>query len=256
VIIDVNAYLGPFAFRRLRHQTAAELLRVMDSRQIDRALVSSASAITYRNPQAGNEDLGAEVRRHRDRLVPLAVINPSYTGWRDDLAVCADEFGMKGIRLYPKWHGYALSSASCLELIDRATEREMLVSIPLRVEDVRQRSWLVDVPDVPLDELVALVKARPRGRFQLLGGIGYPGSPLGRKDNGLPDNYRIEISRLNVRLNDELELLLANLGPDRLVFGTGMPFNYPDPALAKIDVLAPSVEVKEKILWGNAARWL
>ena len=100
------------------------------------------------------------------------------------------------------------------------------------------------------------MKARPRGRFQLLSGIGYSGSLLGRKDNGLPDNYRIEISRLNVRLNDELEQLLANLGPDRLVFGTGMPFNYPDPALAKIDVLWPGAEVKEKILWGNAARWL
>ena len=55
------------------------------------------------------------------------------------------------------------------------------------------------------------MKARPRGRFQLLSGIGYPGSPLGRKDNGLPENYLIEISRLNVRLNDEPEQLLANL---------------------------------------------
>ena len=256
MIIDVNAYLGPFAFRRLRHQTADALLRLMDSRQIDRALVSSASAITYRNPQAGNEDLAAEVRPQRDRLIPLAVINPSYAGWRDDLVACDDEFGMKGIRLYPKWHGYALSSASCLELIDRATERQMLVSIPLRVEDARQRGWLIDVPDVPLDELVALLKARPRGRFHLLNGIGYVSSPLGRKDNGLPENYCIEISRLNVRLNDELEQLLANLGSDRLVFGTGMPFNYPDPALAKIDVLAPSAEVKEKILWRNAAKWL
>ena len=62
MIIDVNASLGPFAFRRLRHNTCDGLLRLMDSRKIDKAVVASASAITYRNPQAGNEDVDGEAR--------------------------------------------------------------------------------------------------------------------------------------------------------------------------------------------------
>ena len=41
MIIDVNAYLGPFAFRRLRHNTAESLLKLMDARKIDRAVVST-----------------------------------------------------------------------------------------------------------------------------------------------------------------------------------------------------------------------
>ena len=32
MILDVNAYLGHFAFRRLRNNTAASLLSLMDSR--------------------------------------------------------------------------------------------------------------------------------------------------------------------------------------------------------------------------------
>ena len=111
---------------------------------------------------------------------------------------------MRGLRLYPRWHNYALSSEPCLDLIHAATERGMIVSIPIRVEDPRQRSWLVDVPDLPLAEIAALVKACPQARFLLLNGIGYLGSPLGRKDSGLPANYCIEISRLNVLLDDEL----------------------------------------------------
>jgi hypothetical protein len=93
LIIDVNAYLGPYAFRRLRHQTAPELLRLMDSCAIDRAIVSSAPAITYRNTQPGNEDLAADVKPCRDRLVPYGVVNPAYAGWRDDLAAATRRWG-------------------------------------------------------------------------------------------------------------------------------------------------------------------
>ncbi len=253
MIIDTNAYLGSFAFRQLRHNTPRGLLRLMDEKQIDQAMVSSANAITYRNTQPGNQELAAAVGPHRDRLIPFAVINPAYAGWRDDLQICHEEYGMGGLRLYPKWHNYALSDECLLDLVQEATRRNMVVSIPIRVEDSRQQSWLVDIPDVPLAEIVDLVKACPETRFVLLNGLGYTRSPLGKPDNGLPSNYSIEISRLSATLGDELAALLSTVGPDRLVFGSGMPFKYADPALLKLEVLDASEEVKEKIRSGNAA---
>ena len=256
MIVDVNAYLGHFAFRRLRYNTAASLLALMDVKGIDKAIVSSADAITYRNAQAGNEELAEEVRSHSNRLIPFAVINPFYAGWQDDLKICHEEFGMAGLRLYPKWHNYQLSSPCCRELVDAATERGMVISIPIRVEDNRQRSWLLNVPDVPLVEIVELVKAHAKARFILLNGLGYTGSPLGRKDNGLPANYSIELSRLSTVLANELGQLIANLGAERIMFGTGMPFNYPDPALVKLEVLDASDADKEKIRSQNAITWL
>ena len=256
MIVDVNAYLGHFAFRRLRYNTAASLLALMDVKGIDKAIVSSADAITYRNAQAGNEELAEEVRSHSDRLIPFAVINPFYAGWQDDLKICHEEFGMAGLRLYPKWHNYQLSSPCCRELVDAATERGMVISIPIRVEDNRQRSWLLNVPDVPLEEIVELVKAHPKASFILLNGLGYTGSPLGRKDNGLPANYAIELSRLSALLANELGQLITNLGTERVMFGTGMPFNYPDPALVKLEVLDASDADKEKIRSQNAITWL
>jgi uncharacterized protein len=256
MIIDFNAYLGPFAFRRLRHNTASTLLRLMDSKAIDKAVVSSAGAITYRNAQAGNEELAEEVKLHRDRLIPYAVINPAYAGWRDDLKECHEGLGMSGLRLYPKWHRYGLTDPICLELVRSATARGMVLSIPVRVEDVRQRSWLVDVTEVPLEEIAGLVKSCPDARFVLLNGSHYVSSTLGRKGGGLPANYLIEVSRLDPLLANEFGQLIVNLGADRLVFGTGMPFNYPDPALLNLEVLDISKEDKEKIAWRNAERWL
>lgn len=255
-MIDVNAYLGHFAFRQLRHNTAAGLLRLMDSRRIERAVVSSASAITYRNTQSGNEEVAAGVKGRRDRLLPFAVINPFYAGWQDDLKTCHEEFGMKGLRLYPKWHNYRLSDPACLELVNAAAELGMVISIPIRVEDRRQRSWLVDIPDVEMEEIAGLVKACRRAQFILVNGAGFVNSPLGRKESGLPANYSIEISRLTAVLANEIGQLIANLGAERLVLGTGMPFQYPDPALLKLEVLEASEEVKEKIRWRNAARLL
>jgi predicted TIM-barrel fold metal-dependent hydrolase len=256
MIIDVNAYLGPFAFRQLRHNTADGLLRLMDAKGIDKACVSSAASITYRNTQSGNEEVAEAVKPHRDRLIPLAVINPGYAGWRDDLEACHKDFGMKGLRLYPKWHNYSLAAPCCLDLIDAAAERGMFISIPFRAEDERQRSWLVDVQDVTAAEIVPLVKARPEAKFLLLNGIGYSRSPLGTPRSGLPANYWIEISRLSAVMDNEIGKLVGVLGADRVVFGTGMPFNSPDPSLVKMEVAGLTEADKEKIFATNAARLL
>ena len=43
-MIDVSAYLGHFAFRQIRHNTGAGLVRFMDRFGIDRAVVGSAAA--------------------------------------------------------------------------------------------------------------------------------------------------------------------------------------------------------------------
>jgi hypothetical protein len=126
----------------------------------------------------------------------------------------------------------------------------------LRLMDRRQRSWLVDVPDVPLAEIAQLVKACPAARFILVNGAGFSASLLGRKNSGLPANYFIETSRLSAVMANELGQLIATLGEDRVLFGTGMPFHYPDPALLNLEVLAASEEVKEKIRWRNAAKLL
>ena len=115
-------------------------------------------------------------------------------------------------------------------------------------------SYVRDDEDYP--EIAALVQACPQAQFILVNGIGFAHSQLGRSDNGLPANYYLEISRLSAVLANEIGQLITNLGAERVVFGTGMPFQYPDPSLVKMEVLEASEEDKEKIRWRNAARLL
>ncbi|MCC6590138.1 MAG: amidohydrolase family protein [Bryobacterales bacterium] len=255
-MIDVNAYLGHFAFRQLRHNTAGQLLRLMDKKRIEKAVVSSASAITYRSAHSGNEEVAADIREHRDRLIGGAVLNPGYAGWRDDLKECHEKWGMKALRMYPHWHNYKLTDPAAMELIHAATERGMAITIPVRVEDRRQQSWLVDIADVSPVEIAAAIKAAPQAKFIVMNGPGLGGSILGQKNNGLPPNYAIEISLLAVEISNEVGKLVENLGEDRVVFGTGMPFHYPDPAITKLEILDVPAAVKEKIRSGNVRRIL
>ena len=90
----------------------------------------------------------------------------------------------------------------------------------------------------------------------ILNGLGFRNTPLGRNSGGLPANYRLEISRLTAMLDDELGTLIRDLGAERIVFGTGMPFSYPDPALLKLQVLSAGEEDRQRIAWKNTAKWL
>lgn len=254
--IDANAYLGHWATRRLRHNTPVGLLKLMDRAGIDQACVSSASAILYKNSHSGNEELAEAIRPHRDRLIPFAVLNPAYAGWERDLRWCRDELGAKGLRLYPSYHRYALRDACCSEMIKAATEMGLLISIPIRQVDYRQRHWLVNAPDVALGDVAALVAAHRNARFILLEGIGYMGSDLVKKAKDLPANYWIEVSRPDAVHTNEIGQLLSALGAGRLLFGSGIPFKYPEPAVLRMQVLKATDEEKEKICHGNMASLL
>jgi hypothetical protein len=132
----------------------------------------------------------------------------------------------------------------------------MTIAIPVRVEDRRQHGWLVNIPDVELDEIAGLIRACPQARFLVQNASGVAGSILGRKDNGLPENYAVDLTRLNVEFGKEAARLIDVLGEDRLLFGSGIPFHYPGPALAKLEISQISEAVKAKIRLQNAVRWL
>jgi len=253
MIIDANAYLGNWPFRRLRHNTAQGLLALMERHKIDKAVVSSINAIFYKNCHAGNEELAMETREYQDRLIPFATLNPMYAGWEDDLEQCAEEFRMKGLRLFPHYHNYKLTDDESLRLIDGATKRHMPVSIPIRVVDRRQRHWLDNVRDLAHSEIEEIIKARPETTFILTNGAGWQNSQLAKNEELKSRKFFIEISRLTSVLQESIPKLLDALGPGKLVFGTGMPFKYPMPALLKMDMLNAEDDVKEHIYWRNIA---
>ena len=256
MIIDVNAYLGMWPFRRLRYNTPEGLLRLMDRAKISSAVVSSSSVL-YRNSHEGNLELAEEIEPYRDRLIPFAVINPSYAGWREDLKECVESLGMKGLRLHPNYHDYRLTEDCASDLIKETVDRGLPVSIALRMEDERQHHWLVRVPPVSTYDLAEAINRFPEATF-ILTYIHYrEAEPI---LNACPDreNFYIELTShyLFGAYPNQLQSLVEKMGAERILFGSGMPLKYPEAALMKIECLDVSEEEKEKILHKNAERIL
>ena len=256
MIIDVNAYLGHWPFRQLRHNTASGLLKLMDENGIDKAMISSINAIFYKNCHAGNEELAAEIGMHRDRLIPFATLNPQYPGWKDDLKQCHEDFGMVGLRLFPHYHDYTLTSEDGLHIVHSAADSGMVLSVPIRVVDRRQRHWLDNVSDLSISDIGSVMRKCPEAKFIILNGQGFQNSELVTNRKLRNRDFLIEISRLSVVLREDIPKLISALGPSKLAFGTGMPFKCPEPALLKVRILDTSESVKEQIYWQNAARML
>jgi len=248
--IDYVASMGNFAFRYVSHSDPVSIIQLMDEEEIDFALVSSLESIMYRNVQKGNELLAERISKHRDRLIPAAVINPIYPEAVEDTLCCLENLGMKAIRLYPNYHGYDPTDSGVASVVSVAQERTIPVSIAFRVEDERQRHWLVNPPPVSADTVLSLIKAFPEVHF-VLERASY--NELNRLIRSAPEveNWSAETSG---RFLSDLRQILDAIGSDRVLLGTDMPLQYSKVAILRLESLDRAS--REKITMLNAARLL
>lgn len=255
MIIDVNTCLGHYPFRALRHNTAAELLALMDRNGIDRAVVSSLPAVFYRDAHRGNEELHAATRAHAGRFVNVATINPRYVGWERDLAEAVGPWKMKAVQLVPEHHGYALNDAHGRAALQRIAELGVPVVLMQRFEDRRQRHAWDRAEDLTPAALLEAAQAVPGLKFLLLNWLGLDGAKLAAA--GLRGRCLIDLARLQVVYRKDALRLIETLGSESLAFGTHAPFDYVAPSLIKLanlERLRPADY--EAVAWKNAARFL
>src|SRR5258706_3697266 len=105
-LIDHNALIGAFPFRRLPDPTPARLLADMDRLGIAGAWVGFAPCAWYRDAAAGNEELFAALEPHRMRLLPVPAVNPAFPGWEREVARAKAE-RCPAVRIYPSHHDFA-----------------------------------------------------------------------------------------------------------------------------------------------------
>ncbi|MGB0599810.1 MAG: amidohydrolase family protein [Rubripirellula sp.] len=226
-IIDTNANLSQWPFRRLPLDQVDKLVNKYRSLGITQAWVSSFDGLLHRDITSVNERLAARAKMF-DELIPVGVINLRLPDWANDLQRCCKHHHMPGIRLYPSYHNYGLDDPVMLELLHRAAENRCFVQIVVALEDVRTQHQRFRAEDVDLRPLPDALSRVEGVAVQLL-------------------NARIDADRLNdwktldrlyfdtarVDSTDGVPKLVEQVHAERVMLGTHAPFLIPEAALIR-----------------------
>jgi predicted TIM-barrel fold metal-dependent hydrolase len=261
MLVDINTYIGHWPFRQRKYNTCEARLERMNRFGVDLAVVSSLNGIFYKNPQSANEELYDEIRsgkNFQDRLIPFAVINPIYEAWKNHFNVSTEQLGMRGIRLYPQYHGYALTDPACIELVKRARDRDLPVALSLRMVDSRPSSWM-DLDrkgEWALRDVVPLVKEAPDAKFLILNVAN--SMQLSPEETALlrSANVLMDTSGRNII---QLGKLIQLYGEEKFAFGSHAPILDDLTGLLRIESLRENEadeRVKTRLRSGNAKAML
>jgi len=259
MFLDINAYIGHWPFKKLQFNTCEALLERMDKFGVDASVVANLNGIFYKNTQSANEELYEEIKTRRqfsERLIPFAIINPIYAGWKYDLEVCADKMAMKGIRLYPNYHDYDLTDPACIELVKIASDRGLPVGLTLRMVDSRQRSWMDINKEWELKDVMPIIKEVPDAKYIILNVAN--SMELNEEEEKLLKNANVVFDTSGREMN-ELSELLKRFGKDKFVFGTHAPILDYLTGLLRIESLCEDEAdeaTKELLRSGNAMRFM
>lgn len=250
MIVDVNANISRWPFRRTSCDELPGLLAAMKRHGVGQAWVGNLEGVFHKDIGGVNLRL-AEACRNRPELVPFGTVNPMLPDWQEDLRRCHEDYHMPGVRLHPNYHGYKLNDPALAELLELAERRNLVVQLVARMDDVRLQHPLMQVADVDLAPLAEALAARPRLRMVLLN-VATAKPALVKRSGGARVWVEIAMKEGVGGVGD----LARAVGVERVLFGSHVPLFSIDSAVLKIREAELTADEKQAIQSGNAARVL
>lgn len=254
MIVDTNVHLGQWPFRSSPWKTGAEIVSKLQSVGITQAWAGSCEALFDKDLAGVNERLTRDCRTFANDLVlPFGAVNPRFPDWREDLRRCREMHGMRGIRLYPGYHGYALNDPLVLELCRLAARQKLLVQIVVQMEDIRTQHPLMVVPPVDITPLADLVTTVPQLTLQVLNSSGV-----------MPEQLLVTLAR-SKRVYFDFAMIEGAGGVGRfaertdsaaVLFGSHFPLFYAESSILKVREAGFPEADAVAIRSGNAMRVL
>ncbi len=249
--IDVNAFVGAYPFRRVPGTSPEALIAAMDRVGIDEAWVTHLPGVFWRDPAGGNAWLFDTARR-LPRLRPVPAVHPGLAGWRDVLE-SARAAAAPAVRCDPAYYAIDPSGRAMHELAVACASADLPLALAVRLEDARQRHPNDRAAELPASAVRALIRSDRRLRL-LVTHADRPFIEEVHFGSTVEEASRIwwDICWVWGPPEDHLQTLLATVGHERFVLGTGQPLRIPENAGAKLDLLDLSPHDRAAIESGNA----
>ena len=244
MIVDCNVSLGHWPFQYAGIETARQLEAHLKREGIGRALVSSADAVLFPEP----EECNARLRKALagcPSLTAIPVLNPR-TGSAPEILATAE---LVAVKLIPNYHGYSLTDPRAIAVCRVARQRRVAVMVQMRMEAERGHSEFLKMPGVSVDDITALAAAVPDLSLVALCPYLAEAVTLAK----LPGVF-VDISF--TENPDTLAKLCAQVPAERVLFGSHTPWYYTGAAMAKLTSSEIGERERTAIGSGNAVRLL
>ncbi len=250
MFIDTNTYIGQWPFRSLPTNTVDGLLATLSHYGVEQAWTGSFDGLFHKDVAGANARLVENCAVHDNGiLLPFGTVNPTLPRWEEDLRRCAEDHGMKGIRLHSNYHGYTLDDAVFKALLEQATERNLLIQLVVTMEDERMMHPLMRVPHVDVAPLPSLLESLPSARLVLLNAFrGVRGKAL----DSLAAAKQIYFDIAWLEGIAGIRRIVGQIPMERLVFGSYAPFFYFESSLLKLKESPLTDEELAALQGGNA----
>ena len=252
-MIDVNAFLGAYPWRKVPGTSPDALLKAMDRTRVQTAWVTHLPSLFWRDPTQGNAWL-VETARKEPRFRPVPVVHPGLAQWEQVLADAVNA-GAPAVRCDPLYLGLEPTGGEMRVLAAACGAARIPLLLAVRLEDGRQRHPNDRVPELPAAAIRALIRSDADVRLVVTHAdrsfieevhFGSTPSEAGR--------IWWDVSWVWGPPEDHLAILLETIGADRFLFGTGQPLRIPENSVAKLDLLDLAPDQRRAIESENARR--
>lgn len=249
MIIDADCHISSEKFDGTAI-IAPELIEQMDRAGVDKALVWLRPTYNKEIDQE-NQAVSAAVQAFPERLLGFGWVNPRLgkTHVSSTITRCFEEYGLRGIKFNGAQDEYVIDDPAILECIEEAAQYAKPIAFHIGA----------DLYENTHPYRLGHIAARfPEISFLMvhMGGAGLPS--LHRAAIETARQYA-NITLIGSAINENPILTAINaIGPDRICFGSDMPFGLMHVRLAMYQAILRdhSPADREKIMGGNIARIL
>ena len=241
MIIDGHVHIGTSTFFHMSAD-ADFLVRMADELGFDKLFVTELTALFY-NMSEGNDALAGQIARHPDRLIGYVSVPTPRINNRavDEVRRGYEKYGYRGLKIYSHPEA-SIAEPGTYPLLEAAAEYGMPI-----------------LAHTTPDECDHLMTHVPQARLLMahMGGHPYAFGDWHRAVAVAKKHPNLLIDTASSQIdNGMLEHAVAELGPEKILFGTDMPLLDPHTQLAKITGANISAQAKQLILGGNLVRLL
>jgi len=243
LIIDCHCHMGHWHNFHVPYGSAEGMLVSMDTLGFNIACVTphSSNGADYRH---GNDMVISALRRYPDRFVGYVTLNPNYPDdMENELKRCFAVPGIKGIKLNYSHHGCAIDYKNYRIAFETANMKKCPILI---------HTW----GENDVEAFGRIAGQYPDARFIMA----HAGGEMNAMENAVDvvnkhDNAYVDLA-LSIVREGNVEWLVREIGPKKVLFGTDMPFFDPRPAFGRVAFARISDEEKIEIFGGNMKRLL